>query len=226
MRWSTFLLAAGLLCGAAVLGGRASAEYGKRPPLTFRPDNRAVGFGNVASAADTSLLWCTEGTDHFLVQDDAAVVIQQDLCSAVDRSAAIALATGGTPILACSDDAGSASECLVQWHDGADCRQRCGVGDIQLTAAGDDVIVGENAGDNALTVWAGNGGRARVAWKDSADAAYLENFGGIDQLTMSLGPGAGRQLVFGTLALTGYDYGHADEGDPLHVLAGPHAPDR
>ena len=143
MRPRTFLLAAGLLGGAAILGGRASAGLlgnaclVSTPEIPFCADDRALTFGNLRSAPDVAMTWETTGTDYFDVALPAGAceVISSD--PGTDRTGACPQ----TALLVCSDNQALPTTCGAVYHDGTNAQVAAVAGGLVLNPAASAAII-------------------------------------------------------------------------------------
>ena len=209
-------------------GGAAMAEFALRPPLTFRPDDQAVSFGNTAAAPDVSISWETTGDDDHLscvVASGGGLLVSSD--ANVDRSGV--LASGATYLGVCSDDAGSPTECLTASHNGTDGLISLPSGRLKLFPTGGVVDTLDTAGAVSFSLSGAVPTRTELWHVAVGETGYVL---GIHQLlgqtTFALGasgtPG-GHQLVLTTYDSRQLDHDHDADTDPVLYIHSVTSPD-
>lgn len=205
-------------------GGAALAEYGMRPPLTFRADDRTLSFGNTSAAPDVSISWETTGAEDHLsavVASGAGLLVSSD--ADTDRSGSIA--AGATYLGVCSDDAASPTECVVASHDGTNGIISTISGSTIIQSSNGTAEIGDGAGSEGLRLRAGATSVAELIISAGGDGYIVANDGNVDQGMIAVGPTAGTQVNLTLVANYSQDHDHAEQTNPTLFIHSATAPD-
>ena len=218
------LLAAWLALPALALAQVPAPSYTPAAVSHF-PDDKSLTLGATRTTADCSLGWETAGTEHYLslvCPTLSGLLLGQD--ANVDRDAVLG---GSLRLGVCSEDGGSASECLSMDHDGTDGFLRLGSGRLKLQAqSGGIVDVLDTDGDftwsfggavnNDAQLWASANGL--IGFVLTVDAAF-------NQTTFAPRDAAGgRQLLITDYANRAKDHSIAAPTDPGLYIFGSNDP--
>lgn len=188
-------------------------------------DDRPITLGGALPTPDVAIDWCTTGTDYLAVQTDSGLVVQQD--DATDRTNALALASGGSPILACSDDAVDL-KCGMSYHDGTDAIYQSGFGKVRLVAAGVSQYVeaGKSTyGAPQLDVLGSATSRGTISITGGAvtDLRLIADYGAANQQAIiSPGDGLKQHIILSNRYTTAH--GHPDDDDVALDWQGQESP--
>jgi len=218
-----FVLA--LLTGATF----ALADWQQRPPLTFRPDDTVVGFGNTGALPDGALGWETAGAEDYfsaVIPSGAGLLVSSD--ANVDRSGS--LAAGSTYLGVCSDDEASPTECLTARHDGTDGILASASGRLVLAPTGGLTSIRDANADYFMT-FSGtdplntsfvHNANAQNGYITTVSQSYLQT---LMAIRGGAGTAGGRQLVITDFDNRVIDHDHATPTDPTLFIHSAMSPD-